>query len=82
MSGNSEGSKKAVQTLLARDPNFYKKIGSKSWDNPSRSHETGFALLPEAERKTLGAKGGSKTKKDYKTHTPTEINKISTGVSE
>lgn len=92
MSGNSEGSKKAVATILARDPDFYKKIGAKSWDNPDRSHETGFALVPEKLRKELGAKGGSKTKKDYKTKdrtpkeealtAPTEAYKTNTGVSE
>ena len=69
MSGNSEGARKAREKLLARDPDFYKKIGAKSWDNPDRSHETGFALVPEKLRKELGAKGGRKTKKDYKTQT-------------
>lgn len=67
MSGNKEGARKAREKILAKDPDFYAKIGAKSWSNPKRSHETGFALMPEELRKELGAKGGRKTKKEYKT---------------
>jgi hypothetical protein len=71
MAGNAEGARKAREKILARDPDFYKKIGAKSWDNPNRSHETGFALMSEEQRKELGAKGGRKTKEEYKKKAPT-----------
>lgn len=66
MSGNAIGALKARQKNLDADPDFYKKIGALSWKNPERSHETGFALVPEDIRKELGAKGGRKTKKEYR----------------
>lgn len=68
MSGTSEGSKKSAETnKLRHGIDFYKNIGAKSWNNPDRSHVTGFALLPEGEAAKLGALGGSKNKgKKYK----------------
>lgn len=82
MAGNKEGALKARAKNLANDPDFYKKIGAKSWDNPDRSRETGFALMSEERRKELGAKGGRKTKKEYKTTAVTEAGKDGTGISE
>jgi len=70
MAGTKEGARKARDTNKKKyGDDFYAKIGAKSWDDPDRSHETGFALLPPEERKRLGAIGGSKNKgKKYKKH--------------
>lgn len=68
MAGNKEGSLKAAKTNKEKyGPDFYKKIGSKSWSNPDRSRKTGFALLKKEKHLELSKKGGQKTKKDYKT---------------
>lgn len=67
MAGTKEGALKAAQTNKNKyGPNFYANIGSKSWDNPDRSHKTGFALNPELAVEA-GRKGGKKTKDEYKT---------------
>lgn len=80
MAGNKEGARKAAETnKLRHGPDFYKKIGGKSWDNPDRSHETGFALLPKDKHRELSKKGGQKTKEDYK---PSEGKSRSTGTGE
>lgn len=65
MAGTPEGAQKARERNLANDPNFYSNIGKKSWENPQRSREVGFALMDEQTRKELGRKGGLKTKDDY-----------------
>lgn len=67
MAGSKEGARKARDKNLAKDPNYYAKIGQRSWANPERSHLTGFALLSPAERAAKGREGGKKTKNDYKT---------------
>jgi hypothetical protein len=73
MAGNAAGARKAAQTNKQKyGSDFYAKIGSKSWQDPNRSHETGFALMDPEIRKALGAKGGSKTKDDYKTKAQAE----------
>lgn len=85
MPGTKEGARKAREANLAKDPNFYSNIGKKSWKNPERSRDVGFALLPPEKRSELGRKGGKKTKNEYKkekTPTITEADQISTGVSE
>lgn len=79
MAGNKEGAAKARAKLLEKDPDFYKKIGSKSWNNPDRSHKTGFALLPKEQHLELSKKGGKKTKEDYKS---TKVKNRSTGTGE
>jgi len=67
MAGTKEGARKAAETNKQKyGEDFYKNIGSRSWDNPNRSRVTGFAKLPIEERKRLGALGGSKNK--GKTH--------------
>ena len=54
MAGTKAGGLKAAQKNLAKDPNFYAKIGAKG----GRSGNTGgFAANPELARIT-GAKGG------------------------
>lgn len=65
MSGTSEGAQKARDKNLAKDPNFYRNIGKRSWTNPNRSHETGFAKLSREKHIELSRKGGKKTKDDY-----------------
>jgi hypothetical protein len=96
MAGTKEGAAKAAKTNKEKyGEDFYKNIGAKSWDNPERSHETGFALLPKKVRAELGRKGGKKNKgkkyakKEVVYLTPKEaaeeihnIIKLSTDVSE
>jgi general stress protein YciG len=63
MSGTKEGAAKAALTNKDKyGQDFYRKIGAKSWDNPDRSHETGFALLPKEKVVELGRKGGQQNK--------------------
>lgn len=67
MAGNREGALKARDTNIQKHgPDFYKKIGGKSWKNPERSRKTGFALDPQLAVEA-GRKGGKKTKSEYKT---------------
>ena len=54
MSGSRIGGLKAKAKNLARDPNFYKKIGTKGG---KASTTGGFAANPELAR-IAGAKGG------------------------
>lgn len=83
MAGNKEGAAKARAKILAKNPNFYKEIGSKSWDNPNRSHETGFAVLAQKDKekhREISKKGGQKTKEDYRqkeTPATTEAEEVS-----
>ncbi len=59
MTDKKEAAKKRAADNLAKDPDYYKKLGSKSWKN-ERDHKTGFALLPKARRIALGRKGGKR----------------------
>lgn len=54
MVGTVVGGKKAAAKNLAKDPNFYKRIGSKGGKN---GHSGGFTNNPELAR-IAGAKGG------------------------
>jgi general stress protein YciG len=54
MAGTKAGGKKAAAKNLAKDPNFYAKIGAKGGKN---GHTGGFAANPELAR-IAGAKGG------------------------
>ena len=54
MAGTKAGGIKAAQKNLAKDPNFYAKIGRKGGQN---GHTGGFAANPELAR-IAGAKGG------------------------
>lgn len=63
MSGTKAGAAKAALTNKEKyGEDFYKNIGSQSWKNPARSHETGFALLPKEVVVELGRQGGKKNK--------------------
>lgn len=66
MAGSKSGARKAHETKIKKyGEDFYREIGKQSWKN-ERDHAVGFALLTPAERKELGAKGGRKTKEEYK----------------
>lgn len=67
MAGTKAGAMKSRDKNLQKDPNFYASIGSKSWSNPERSRDTGFANIPREKHIELSSKGGKKTKSDYKT---------------
>ena len=54
MAGTKVGGKKAAQKNLAKDPNFYAKIGRKGGQN---GHTGRFAANPQLAR-IAGAKGG------------------------
>lgn len=54
MAGTAAGGKKAAEKNLARDPNFYAKIGAKGG---TMGHTGGFAANPDLAR-VAGAKGG------------------------
>ena len=54
MAGTKAGGQKAAQKNLAKDPNFYAKIGAKGGKN---GRTGGFAANPELAR-IAGAKGG------------------------
>lgn len=54
MAGTKAGGLKAAAKNLAKDPEFYKKIGQKGGRN---GHTGGFAANPELAR-IAGAKGG------------------------
>ena len=54
MAGTAAGGKLAAQKNLAKDPNFYAKIGAKGG---RMGHTGGFAANPELAR-VAGAKGG------------------------
>ena len=64
MAGSKTGAQKARETNLKNNPNYYSDIGKKSWNDPKRSRNVGFAAHPELA-KTAGAKGGRKTKNDH-----------------
>lgn len=54
MAGTKEGGRKAAAKNLAKDPNFYAKIGAKGGRNGTTG---GFAANPDLAR-IAGAKGG------------------------
>lgn len=59
MAGNKEGGETTARKILARDPDFYKKIGAKGGAN---GHTGGFAANPELAS-IAGKKGGLASKK-------------------
>ena len=63
MAGTKAGGIKAAQKNLAKDPNFYAKIGAKGGKN---GHTGGFAANPELAR-IAGAKGGRISRRTKKT---------------
>lgn len=85
MAGTPEGGKKASLTKIKKyGEDFYREIGRKSWEN-DRDHNVGFAKLDKETLKEISARGGKKTKKDYKSTEKadaSEPEEISTGVSE
>lgn len=71
MAGNCEGARKTVKKILARDPDFYKRIGH---IGGRKGHTGGFACtevgedgLTGAERaKVAGAIGGKISRRGFK----------------
>ena len=70
MSGTKKGGLEAAAKNLARDPDFYKKIGRKGGTQPKRT-PSGFAYLalydPEKLREA-SAKGGFISRRTKKVH--------------
>lgn len=63
MAGTRDGGKKAAAKNLAKDPNFYAKIGAKGGQN---GRTGGFAANPALAR-IAGAKGGRISRRGKKT---------------
>ena len=61
MAGNKIGGAKSRDKNLARDPDFYKKIGSKG-GSAITDKKKGFAADPERAR-IVGARGGRISKR-------------------
>lgn len=66
MSGSREGGLKAKQTILARDKDFYKRIG-RLGGMAEATEPKGFACNPERAR-IAGAKGGRISKRGKAKH--------------
>lgn len=62
MAGNKIGGMKAAKKNLARDPDFYKRIGS---IGGSRSHECGFWSNRKLAS-TAGVRGGKLSKRGFR----------------
>jgi len=62
VSGTKIGAKKTAAKNLAKDPNFYRTIGSKGGKHTG---DKGFALNNDRAI-AAGAKGGSKSRRGYK----------------
>lgn len=62
MSGTKIGAAKAAAKILARDPDHFKRIGSKGGKAPSDKPK-GFAANPELAR-IAGARGGKISRKN------------------
>ena len=72
MAGNKIGGQKAAAKNLAKDPNFYAKIGAKGGRN---GRTGGFAANPELAR-IAGAKGGRISRRSKSTATAAKVTKI------
>lgn len=64
MPGTTLGGKKVADKLRAKDPDFYRKIGSKGGRNGAGTKK-GFAYSSETA-KSAGSKGGAVSKRGYK----------------
>jgi len=60
MAGTKAGAAKTRETILARDPNHFKKIGRKG--GMARVSK-GFAVMPLEKRREAAAKGGAKSRR-------------------
>ena len=78
MAGTKLGGQKAAAKNLAKDPNFYAKIGAKG----GRAGNTGgFAANPELAR-IAGAKGGRISRRKKVTVTPVATDNTATATTE
>lgn len=70
MAGTKSGALRAKETNMARDPDFYKKMGAKGGSSP-KTRPSGFATMDKERLLEISAKGGTNgkrgkwTKKDY-----------------
>jgi uncharacterized protein len=69
MAGTKAGGLKARDRNLAKDPNFYAKIGAKGGQ---MGHTGGFAANPELAR-IAGRKGGQVSRRTKKTITKSDV---------
>lgn len=70
MAGTKAGAQKAIAKILARDPDFFKKIGSKGGANGTTggfaSEKIGKDGLNGKQRAVLAGAIGGKNRKGYK----------------
>lgn len=62
MAGTSQGSKLAVQKNLAKDPDYYRKLGASG----GRASNTGGFAEDKVRARTAGAMGGRYGRRGYK----------------
>jgi general stress protein YciG len=65
MSGTRAGGLKAVATVKANDPDFYKNIGTKGGNTP-KSKPWGFSVMSREKVQEAGRKGGIASKRHPK----------------
>lgn len=68
MPGNKIGGQKTAARMLARDPDWYHKIGAmahESWVKNGRKPK-GFAAMSPEKVSEAGRKGGAATRRKYK----------------
>lgn len=58
MAGTKAGSQKAVATILARDPDFFKRVGKIGGSKGKGAGYQGGFAHPEADPRKAGAIGG------------------------
>lgn len=81
MAGTKAGARKAMKTILKRDPDFYRRIGSTGGKNSTTGgfacSEVGKDGLTGAERaKVAGAKGGRISRRGKARKTTKEIKEV------
>jgi general stress protein YciG len=62
MAGTSEGGKRAAETIKQKDKNFFAEIGHLG--GKAGGGKGGFVTMTPEERRSAGAKGGSRPKSE------------------
>lgn len=65
MSGTLAGGRKAAQKNLAKDPDFYRKLGRRGGSNGRGPNYQGGFAHPDADPSKAGRRGG-RPRKDHK----------------
>ena len=65
MAGTLEGGRRTRAKLLAKDPDYYKKLGAKGGSAPTK-YPKGFAAMPREKVSAAGKKGGAISRRGKK----------------